>query len=76
MLQNIKPAIDALSEYKGEKTSANAEFVPLVAEKNVRMSMQDIRDRSPILTQLEEAGQIKVTGALYEMKTGRIGFLE
>ncbi len=76
MLTNIKPAIDALSDYAGDQTSANPEFVHLVTEKNVRLSIQDIRARSPILKQMEEQGQIKISGALYDMKTGKIDFLE
>jgi hypothetical protein len=31
---------------------------------------------SPILRQVETAGEIKITGALYEMKTGRVEFLD
>lgn len=76
MLKNIKPAVDALSGYKGDKTSANPEFVHLVAEKNVRLTMDRIRERSPILKGMEKEGQIKIAGALYDMKTGKIAFLD
>ena len=48
----------------------------LVAEKNVRLSMIDIRERSPILREMEEQGQIKIAGAMYNMKTGAIDFLD
>ncbi len=74
MLKNIRPAVDSLSEYRGDRTSANPEFVHLVAEKNVRLSMADIRERSPILREMEEQGQIKIAGAMYNMKTGAIEF--
>jgi len=76
MLKNIKPAADSLSGYKGDKTSANAEFVHLVAEKNVRLTINRIRERSPILEGMEKQGQIKIIGALYDMKTGKIEFLD
>ena len=76
MLENIKPAVDSLSAYEGDRTSANPAFVHLVAEKNVRLSMLDIRRRSPILREMEEQGQIKIAGALYDMKTGAITFLD
>ncbi|HIF94314.1 MAG TPA: carbonic anhydrase [Myxococcales bacterium] len=76
MLTNIKPAVDALSDYAGDQTSANPEFVHLVAEKNIRLSMQDIRTRSPILKQMEKQGQLKISGALYDMKTGKVDFFE
>jgi carbonic anhydrase len=76
MLENIKPAVEALSSYKGDQTSANPEFVHLVAEKNIRLSMNDIRERSPILKGMETQGQLKIVGALYDMKTGRVDFLD
>jgi carbonic anhydrase len=76
MLQNIKPAVDALSDYDGDRTSANAEFVHLVTERNVRLTMDRIRKRSPILREMEDKGQIKVAGALYDMKTGAIAFID
>ena len=75
MLGNIRPAIESLSDYEGDRTSANPEFVQMVVEKNVRLTVEDIRERSPILREMEAAGQIKIAGALYDMKTGVIQFL-
>ena len=76
MLENIKPAVDTLSGYKGDQTSANPEFVHLVAEKNVRLTMDRIRERSPILKGMENQSQIKITGAMYDMKTGQVEFFD
>lgn len=76
MLANIQPAVDALSKYEGDTTSKNPEFVHLVAEKNVTLTMQRIRERSPILKTMEDQGEIKIIGALYAMKTGKIEFLD
>jgi carbonic anhydrase len=76
MLENIKPAVQALAGFTGDKTSTNKEFVHLVAEKNVTLTMDRIRGHSPILKGMEEQGQIKITGALYDIKTGKIEFLD
>jgi carbonic anhydrase len=76
MLKNIKPAVDSLSDYPGDQTSANPEFVHLVMERNVRLTMGDTRQRSPIMKQMEKDGQLKISGALYDMKTGAIEFLD
>ena len=76
MLENIQPAVEALSGYEGDRTSANPEFVHLVTEKNVRLTMDRIRERSPILKGMEDEGRIKIAGALYNMKTGAIAFLD
>lgn len=58
MLANIKPAIDSLSDYKGDKTSGNSEFVRMVTEQNVRLTIGNIRQRSPIINDMEKAGEI------------------
>lgn len=76
MLSNIKPAIDAVSNYSGVQDSNNAEFVSLVTNKNVEITLQDIRERSTILKDLEEKGQIKIVGAIYDMHSGRVEFYE
>lgn len=76
MLKNIQPAIEAFSDYEGEKSSANQEFVRMVTEKNVRLSMDDIRQRSEILSAMEQEGQLKIAGALYDMHTGKVEFID
>jgi hypothetical protein len=62
--------------YKGDKSSNNPEFVHMVAEKNIRLTIEDIRTRSPILKEMEDAGKIKIVGAMYDMNTGEVEFLE
>ena len=76
MLENIKPAIDSLASYKGDKTSANSEFVRLVTERNIQISMDDIRRRSPIIKEMEQQGDVVIAGAVYDMSTGAIEFLD
>jgi carbonic anhydrase len=76
MLKNIKPAVDSLSDYEGEQSSSNPEFVHRVAEQNVRLTMDDIRERSPVIKELEEQEQIAIIGALYDMDTGAVEFLD
>ena len=76
MLANIRPAVDHFAEYKGEKTSKNEEFVHMVAEQNVRATIEDIRKNSPILQEMEAGGEIKIVGGLYEMNTGEVSFFE
>ena len=75
MLENIKPAVESVS-YEGSRSSKNPEFVHLVAEKNIRLTIEDIRKRSPILKEMEEAGEIKIVGAMYDMDTGEVDFLD
>ncbi len=76
MLENIKPAVEHFIGYDGDKTSQNEEFVHMVAEQNVWMTIENIRKNSPILKEMEENGEIKIVGGLYDMNTGQVSFLD
>jgi carbonic anhydrase len=76
MLENIHPAVAHFADYEGDKSGKNEEFVHMVAEQNVRMTVDDIREKSPILRKMETDGQIKIVGAMYDMNTGKVTFFE
>lgn len=75
MLEKIKPAVEVSSDYQGEKTSQNTEFVHMVCENNVNNTIAEIRNQSPILKEMEENGEIQIVGAIYDMDDGRVSFL-
>lgn len=74
MLQKIKPAI-AMVDYEGDKTSANYEFVEMVGESNVINTIANIRKNSPILKEMEDNGEIKIVGAVYNVENGNVEWL-
>lgn len=71
LLARIKPAITATT-FAGEKTSKNAAYVDAVARTNVRLGLESVRRRSPILEDLEKKGAIKMVGAMYDLATGAV----
>jgi carbonic anhydrase len=75
MLAKIRPAVDMV-EYDGERNAKNQEFVHKVSESNVRNTITQIRTNSPILKEMEDNGEIKIVGALYDMDNGKVDFLE
>lgn len=75
MLTKIRPAVD-LVVYEGDRTSGNEEFVGKVCESNVRNTIAQIRERSPILKEMEDSGQIKIVGGVYDMDSGFVTFLD
>ncbi len=75
MLEKIKPAVEAIN-YSGERNSENAEFVHMVCESNVQHTISQIRKNSPILKEMEENGEIKIAGAVYDMDNGKVTFLD
>ena len=74
LLARIKPAILA-TKFDGEKSSKNSSFVSAVARTNVVLGLDEIRRRSPILEDLENKGNIKITGAMYDLTTGVVDFV-
>ena len=77
LLEKITPAVDSCcGSYHGEKTSKNPEFVDLVVRENVKLTVQNIRERSPILKEMEDNGEIKIIGAYYDMDNGEVTFYE
>lgn len=71
LLDKFKPAIDA-AKTAGERSSKNHALVDEVTELNVKQVIQAIRDKSPILKELEDAGKIKIVGALYDTSNGKV----
>jgi carbonic anhydrase len=75
MLQKIRPAVESV-EYTGEKNAKNQEFVHKVCESNVKNTIDQIRINSPILKEMEDNGEIKIVGAIYDMDNGKVDWLE
>ena len=76
MLSKIRPVVETLSaDYKGDTSSKNEEFVHMVCEHNVHKTMNDIRKNSPILKEMEDNGELKIVGAVYDMDSGKVDFL-
>lgn len=76
MLSKIKPAVNAVTspEDASLRNSKNIEFVNNVAEKNVYLTIDKIREDSPVLAEMEANGEIKIVGAMYDINTGAVDF--
>lgn len=76
MLGKIKPAVNAVAEPADAslRNSKNIEFVNNVAEKNVYLTIDKIREDSPVLAEMESNGEIKIVGAMYDINTGVVTF--
>jgi len=78
LISKLKPAIEAVTEPTdaSQRNSGNIDFVNNVAEKNVYMTMNNIRTESPVLKEMEDNGEIKIIGAMYDIKDGSVTFYE
>lgn len=77
MLENISPAVEAITEPADaeQRTSANIDFVNAVGTKNVELTIERIRKESPVLADMEKAGEIQIAGGMYDIATGKVNFL-
>jgi len=76
LLAKIMPAVAAVPNDGKDRSSKNYAFVEMVAEQNVRQNVQLIRDRSPILKEMEDKGEIKIVGAMYDVATGKVSWYD
>jgi len=76
LINKIEPAVAAVKEPKDEnlRNSKNSEFVDAVSEKNVLITIENIRERSRVLADMEEKGEVLIVGAMYDISTGEVNF--
>lgn len=76
LISKIKPAVNAVTEPTDSslRNSSNIDFVNTVSEKNIYMTIDNIRTQSPVLKEMEEEGTIKIVGAMYDINDGSVNF--
>ena len=76
LINKIEPAVDAVELPADEslRTSGNIDFVNSVATKNVEMTLNDIRNNSAILKQMEANGELIIIGGMYDIANGKVTF--
>ena len=76
VMDEIKPAVDSVKGIAGERNSANKDFVKEVTKKNVQLTMKKILEDSEIISDLAKEGKVKIIGAVYDVKTGKVEFIK
>ncbi|WP_422091051.1 carbonic anhydrase family protein [Tenacibaculum ovolyticum] len=76
LISKIKPAVEAVTEPTdiSLRNSSNIDFVNNVAEKNVHLTIDNIRTQSAVLKEMEDENAIKIVGAMYDIHTGLVTF--
>lgn len=76
LINKIEPAVAAVKEPTDEskRNSSNLEFVDAVSAKNVEITIENIRQRSRVLADMEENGEIMIVGAMYDISSGAVEF--
>jgi carbonic anhydrase len=74
--ESITEAIQLEGGTTGASELSDQRFCDRVAARNVELTMQWIVDHSPTLAAMVERGEIAVVGAMYDVATGRVEFLD
>ncbi len=76
LLTKIRPAVDDEVTIKEHRNSGNAVFVEKVSAINVKRTVKAIMERSPILKEMIESGQIGIVGGTHDISTGEVEFYD
>lgn len=78
LLDNIKPSVHAVQtpESRSERTYENKEFFDAVVYKNVALTIDNLRNDSPVIKEMEDNGEIKIVGAVYSVSDGKVTFVD
>ena len=76
LLTKIRPAVDDEDTVVENRNSGNDEFVEKVATINIKRTVKSIMERSPILKEMVESGEIGLIGGTHDITTGNVIFFE
>ena len=76
LLSKIQPAVYDESTVKENRTSSNAEFVEKVATINVKRTVHGILERSTILKEMIEKGELGIVGGTHDITSGAVNFYD
>ena len=76
LLSKIRPAVDDEETITQNRNSNNAEFVEKVSVINVKRTVKSILQRSPILKEMIEKGEIGIIGGTHDITTGQVTYFD
>ena len=83
--ENLQWTVQEIAESIDDQNIAGWETMDDAAQQTVadglyqdhlRRTIKTIRERSPILDQFARQGKIKIVGAMYDVRTGEVSFIE
>jgi carbonic anhydrase len=76
LISKLKPAVNAVKEPAENRNSSNDEFVENVARKNVELTIENIKNQSPVLKDMLDNGKIGMVGGMYNVQSGEVQFYD
>ena len=72
LLEKLKPAVDALTKDSDHKDNVSLDKI---AEVNVKLAVEQIKQQSPMLKAMLDSEMIGISGAMYEVESGKVSFI-
>jgi carbonic anhydrase len=76
LINRIQPSVYFERTVTADRTSGNAEFVHKVAAIQVRRSVEGIIERSMVLREMIERGELGLIGGMYDVGSGAVSLYE
>lgn len=76
LLNKVRPSVDEVKLKMPNLANDDSSFVEAVSHLNILNTMEQILERSKILNELYEIGEIGLVGAYYDVETGEVEFMQ
>lgn len=76
LLSKIQPAVNQAAKEQKTKDCADPKFVDQIAKDNVLLMMKEIPAKSPVIKQLVQEGKVGIVGAMQDLSTGKVTFID
>ena len=77
LLDKIQPAVNCIcSKNNVTEIGCRDDLIQEVADKNVQIMVEQIKQRSQVLNDLLQARKIGIVGGMYDIETGKVKFYE
>jgi carbonic anhydrase len=76
LIHKIKPAVEGEGSVTENRNSKNGAFVEKVSAINVKLTVKNIMEKSPILREMINSGKISIVGGMYDIGTGLVQFYD
>lgn len=76
LLAKVKPSIEHVKKAHQGIDIASKEAVDKVAFHNVEHTIEHILDKSSVLKEMYQSGEIGIVGAFYKVETGEVDFVQ
>jgi len=75
LLGKFEDSVERIKTHDEERCSSNHDLLQKLTIENVEHTIRKIRERSPILAEMEQQNAIQIVGAIYDVETGVVSWL-